>query len=70
VAATSTRIELSNKETRQQECLAPCEGLLRGAGADQEARQQPEIVSGDVEEIAFVNVVAAGQPGPAHAAAI
>ena len=46
------------QESEQKEASSSCRGLLWGAGADQEAHQQPEIVSGDMEEIALVNVVA------------
>ena len=47
-----------------------CRSLLRGAGAGQEAHQQPEIVAGDMEEMALARVLAAAQPSPTHAAAI
>ena len=58
------------QENEQNKPFSSCDGLFRGAGADQEAHQQSEIVAGDVEEIALVNVITASQPGPAHAAAI
>ena len=41
-----------------------------GAGTDQEPHDQAEIVAGDVDEVAFVQVLAAAQPGAAHAAAV
>ena len=41
-----------------------------GAGTDQEPHDQAEIVAGDVDQIALVQVLAAAQPGPAHAAAV
>ena len=44
--------------------------LPRRAGPDQEPHDQAEIVAGDVDEIALVQVLAAAQPSPAHAAAI
>ncbi len=45
-------------------------GLLRGAGADQLAHQETQIVAGDVEQVALVQVVPTAQPGAAHATAI
>ena len=44
--------------------------LAWGAGADQEPHDQAEIVAGDVDEVAFVQVLAAAQPRTAHAAAV
>ena len=44
--------------------------LPRGPGTDQEPHDQAEIVAGDVHQVALVQVLAAAQPGPAHAAAI
>ena len=37
------------------------------AGAEQSAHQDAEIVAGDMDEIALVDVLAAAQPCPAHA---
>ena len=48
----------------------PGHGPLPGSGAAQQTHQEPEIVAGDMEKISFVNVLAAAQPGPPHAAAI
>src|SRR6185312_5411543 len=45
---------------------APCDGLFRGSGPDQQAHQQPEIVPGDVDQIALVDILPAPQPRPAH----
>src|SRR5688572_5769248 len=42
----------------------------RGAGTDQKAQEQPEIVASDMHEIALAQVLAAAQPGAAHAAAV
>ena len=42
--------------------------LPRRAGAEQGAHQNAEIVAGVMDEIALVNVLAAAQPCPAHAA--
>ena len=44
--------------------------LLRGSGADREPHDQAEIVAGDVHQIALVQVLAAAQPGSAHAATV
>ena len=45
-------------------------GLPRGAGADQFAHQETQIVAGDMEQVSLVHVLAPAQPCPAHAAAI
>ena len=45
-------------------------GLARGAVAGQEAHDQPNVVAGDVQEVAFLDVRPAAQPGSAHAATI
>ena len=45
---------------------APCDGLFRGSGPDQQAHEQPEIVPGDMDQIALVDVLPAPQPRPAH----
>ena len=45
---------------------APCHGLFRGSGPNQQAHQQPEIVPGDVDQIALVGVLPAPQPCPAQ----
>ena len=42
----------------------------RGACTDQEANDQPEIVGGDVDQVALAQVLAATQPCPAHATAV
>ena len=39
----------------------------RGSGAEQVAHQEPEIVSGDVDQVTLGDVVAPAQPGPPHA---
>src|SRR5687768_15716877 len=44
--------------------------LPRGTGTDQQAHEQPEIVAGDMHEIALAQVLAAAQPGAPHAAAV
>ncbi len=54
----------------QNEPFPSGHGPLRGAGADQQAHQEPEIMAGDMEKISFVNVLAAAQPGPPHALGI
>src|SRR4051812_8408774 len=45
---------------------APCDGLFRGSGPDQQAHEQPEIVPGDMDQIALVDILPAPQPRPAH----
>ncbi len=50
--------------------ISPCHGLLRGAGADQLAHQETQIVAGDVEQAALVHVLPPAQPGSSHAATI
>src|SRR3954462_6119761 len=45
---------------------APCDGLFRGSGPDEQAHQQPEIVPGDMDQIALVAILPAPQPRPAH----
>ena len=57
---------------RECQQLRRCAGqeLPRGPGADQQAHDQAEIVAGDVHEIAFVQVLAAAQPSPAHPATV
>ena len=59
-------------DTRKQDQNTPaaCHGLFRGAGPDQQAHQQPEIVPGDVDQIALVDVLPAPQPRPAHTAPV
>src|ERR1043166_3534847 len=44
--------------------------LPRGAGPDQEAHDQPEVVAGDVHEVALLQVLPPAQPGAAHAAPV
>src|ERR1044072_2313485 len=44
---------------------APCDGLFRGSGPDQQAHEQPEIVPADVDQIALMDVLPAPQPRPA-----
>src|SRR5512133_2825138 len=45
-------------------------GLFRGPGPDQQAHQQPEIVPGDMDQIALVDILPAPQPRPAQATAV
>src|SRR4051812_19751582 len=40
--------------------------LFRGRGPDQQAHEQPEIVPGDVDQIALMDVLPAPQPRPAQ----
>src|SRR3954467_14027551 len=46
---------------------APCDGLFRGSGPDQQAHQQPEIMPGDMDQIALMDILPAPQPRPAQA---
>ncbi len=41
-----------------------------GAGAGEQAHDRRQVVAGDVDQVAFLDVVAAAQPGSAHAAAV
>src|SRR5919202_5840407 len=41
-------------------------GFLRGSGPDQQAHQQPEIVPGDMDQVALVDVLPAPQPRAAN----
>src|SRR3982750_3759754 len=54
---------------REQDQNAPAAryGFLRGSGPDQQAHQQPEIVPGDMDQVARVDILPAPQPRPAHA---
>src|SRR3954454_20649055 len=54
---------------REQDEKAPAarHGLFRGPGPDQQAHEQPEIVPGDMDQIALVDILPAPQPRPAHA---
>ena len=45
-------------------------GLPWGAGTDQLAYQEGEVVTGNVEQVALVQALATAQPGAAHANAI
>ena len=57
---------------REQDQKTPAarHGFLRGSGPDQQAHQQPEIVPGDVDQIALVDILPAPQPRPAQATAV
>src|SRR6478735_3518496 len=41
-----------------------------GSGSDQQPHQDTEIVSGDVDQIALVDIFASAQTSPAHAASV
>ena len=47
-----------------------CRRLSWSSGPDQQPHQDAEIVAGDVDQIALVNVFASAQPGPPHAASV
>src|SRR3954467_4468595 len=53
---------------REQDKKTPAarHGLFRGPGPDQQAHEQPEIVPGDMDQIALVDILPAPQPRPAH----
>src|SRR5512133_4061054 len=44
--------------------------LLWRSGADQQAHQDAEVVAGDVDQVALVDVLAPAQPSSPHAAAL
>src|SRR3954447_20439611 len=44
--------------------------LSRGSSSDQQPHQDAEIVPGDMDQIALVDIFASAQPSPAHAAAV
>ena len=54
---------------REQDKKTPTarHGFLRGAGPDQQAHEQPEIVPGDMDQIALMDILPAPQPRPAQA---
>ena len=54
----------------ENNAIRPAHGLPRGTGADELAHQEPEIVAGDVEQVTFVDVLAATQVGSSHAATV
>src|SRR5919206_3959344 len=45
-------------------------GFLRGSGPDQQPHQQAEIVTGDMDQVALVNILPAPQPRAAHPAPV
>src|SRR5215210_3870273 len=53
---------------REQDKKTPAarHGLFRGPGPDQPAHEQPEIVPGDMDQIALVDILPAPQPRPAQ----
>src|SRR3954451_1935907 len=55
---------------QDQNTPAACHGFLRGSGPDQQAHEQTEIVPGDMDQIALVDVLPAPQPCPAQATSI
>ena len=54
---------------RQQDKKTPAarHGLFRGPSPDQQAHEQPEIVPGDMDQVALMDVLLAPQPRPAQA---
>src|SRR4051794_24077637 len=57
---------------QKKDYIGQCTGsrLSRSSGPDQQPHQDAEIVAGDVNQVALVNIVAPAQPGPAHAASV
>src|SRR3954465_3739802 len=57
---------------REQDQNTPAarHGLFRGSGPDQQAHQQPEIMPGDMDQIALMDILPAPQPRPAHATSV
>src|SRR3954452_11981720 len=57
---------------REQDQNTPAarHGFLRGSGPDQQAHEQPEVVPGDMDQIALVDILPAPQPRPAHPTAV
>src|SRR4051812_42681063 len=51
---------------QDQKTPAARHGLFRGSGPDQQAHEQPEIVPGDMDQIALMDVLPAPQPRPAQ----
>src|SRR5215212_11853899 len=53
---------------REQDQNTPAarHGFRRGSGPDQQAHEQPEIVPGDMDQIALVDILPAPQPRLAH----
>src|SRR5918998_348634 len=51
---------------REQDKKTPAtrDGLFRGSGPNQQAHEQPEIVPGDMDQVALVDVLPAPQPRP------
>ncbi len=66
----SDRNGSSGHNKHENTAISARHGLARGAGADELAHQQREVVAGDVKQVSLVQVLAPAQPGPAHAAAI
>ena len=60
----------SGRDKHENIAISARHGFPRGAGADQLAHQETQIVAGDVEQVSLVHVLAPAQPSPAHAAAI
>jgi hypothetical protein len=57
---------------REQDQNTPAarHGFLRGSSPDQQAHQQPEIVPGDMDQIALVDILPAPQPCPAQTTSV
>jgi hypothetical protein len=56
----------------EEEQISPRAGsrLFRGSGPDQQPHENAEIVAGDMDQIALVDILASAQPGPPHAASV
>ena len=55
---------------QDQQTPAARHGLFRGSGPDQQAHEQPEIVPGDMDQIALVDILPAPQPRPAQTTSV
>src|SRR5215218_8495569 len=51
---------------QDQKTPAARDGLSGSPGPDQQAHEQPEIVPGDMDQIALVDILATPQPRPAQ----
>ena len=69
-AVISNRMAPPRGQNEQYDGITGARRPLRGAGADDLAHQQAQIVAGDMEEIALLDVLPAAQMGAPHAATI
>jgi len=55
-----------NAEQETGRCGLVQQVSRRGSGPDEQAHEQPEIVPGDMDQIALVDILPAPQPRPAQ----